>query len=119
MEQDKQIQVHFSDRNDKAPAGKLASAEIRFMTGPMEGLRLVGFTIWARNAGGRNVTFPSRQYVLNGQKRSFDLLRPLRDDGAQHRLRERILSEFDAHQSPGGGAPATPAAPDYPDLPRP
>lgn len=45
--------------NDKGnPAGKLAEAELHFLSGPLSGLKLIGFAIWERRGGGRNVTFP-------------------------------------------------------------
>ena len=67
--------------NDKGnPAGKLADAELRFTDGPLSGLKLIGFAIWERRGGsGRNVTFPARQYRVNGERRSFALLRPVSD----------------------------------------
>ena len=65
--------------NDKGnPAGKLADAELHFADGPLAGLKLIGFAIWERRGGsGRNVTFPARQYSVNGERRSFALLRPV------------------------------------------
>ena len=71
--------------NDKGnPPGKLADAELHFTDGPLAGLKLIGFAIWERRSGGgRNVTFPARQYSVNGERRSFALLRPVADsDGA-------------------------------------
>ena len=67
--------------NDKGnPPGKLADAELHFTDGPLEGLKLIGFAIWERKTGnGRNVTFPARQYSVNGERRSFALLRPVGD----------------------------------------
>jgi hypothetical protein len=65
--------------NDKGnPAGKLADAEVIFEAeaGPLSGLKLIGFAVWERRTGGRNVTFPARQYSVNGERRSFALLRP-------------------------------------------
>ena len=64
--------------NEKGnPAGKLADAELHFTSGPLEGLKLIGFAVWERKSGnGRNVTFPARQYSVNGERRSFALLRP-------------------------------------------
>ena len=48
--------------------------------GPLEGLKLIGFAVWERKTGnGRNVTFPARQYSVNGERRSFALLRPIGD----------------------------------------
>ena len=77
------------------PPGKLAEAELHFTDGPLEGLKLIGFSIWERRSGnGRNVTFPARQYAVNGERRSFALLRPIVDPKAQDKLRELILNAF-------------------------
>ena len=82
--------------NDKAnPAGKLADAELHFTDGVLDGLKLVGFAVWDRRSGsGRNVTFPARQYVVNGDRRSFALLRPVADAAAQERVRELVLQAY-------------------------
>lgn len=63
--------------NEKGnPPGKLADAELHFSDGPLDGLKLVGFGVWERKTGtGRNVTFPARSYSVNGERRSFALLR--------------------------------------------
>ena len=82
--------------NDKGnPPGKLADAELHFSEGPLEGLKLIGFAIWERKTGtGRNVTFPARQYSVNGERRSFSLLRPVIDTTAQNRVRDLILDAY-------------------------
>ena len=82
--------------NDKgSPVGKLADAELHFTEGPLAGLKLLGFAVWERRSGsGRNVTFPSRQYSVNGERRSYALLRPLTDVKAQDHVRDVILSEY-------------------------
>lgn len=82
--------------NDKGnPPGKLADAELHFVEGPLEGLKLIGFAVWERKAGGgRNVTFPARQYAVNGERRSFALLRPVGDTTAQNRIRELVLQAY-------------------------
>src|SRR5438552_12680928 len=82
--------------NEKGnPPGKLADAELHFTDGPLEGLKLIGFAIWERRGGsGRNVTFPARQYAVNGERRSFALLRPITDTAAQDRVRELVLEAF-------------------------
>ena len=82
--------------NDRGnPPGKLADAELHFTDGPLEGLKLIGFGVWERRGGnGRNVTFPARQYSVNGERRSFALLRPLVDATAQSKLRELILNAY-------------------------
>jgi hypothetical protein len=82
--------------NDKGnPPGKLADAELHFGDGPLAGLKLIGFSIWERRGGnGRTVTFPARQYAVNGERRSFALLRPIADVAAQEGLREAILAAY-------------------------
>jgi len=82
--------------NDKGnPPGKLADAELHFGDGPLAGLKLIGFSIWERRSGdGRNVTFPARQYAVNGERRSFALLRPITDATAQESVREAILAAY-------------------------
>jgi hypothetical protein len=86
--------------NDKGnPPGKLAEAELHFGEGPLEGLKLIGFSIWERRGGnGRNVTFPARSYVVNGDRRSFALLRPIVDSTAQAKLRDLILEAFQEYE---------------------
>src|SRR5213083_1208959 len=82
--------------NDRGnPPGKLADAELHFTDGELEGLKLIGFSIWERRGGGgRNVTFPARQYSVNGERRSFALLRPVADASAQDRIRELGLEAY-------------------------
>ena len=86
--------------NDKGnPPGKLADAEVHFGEGPMDGLKLIGFTIWERRGGsGRNVTFPARSYSVNGERRNFALLRPIVDTTAQYKLRDLILEAFQEYE---------------------
>ena len=86
--------------NDKGnPPGKLADAELHFTDGPLEGLKLIGFAIWERRGGGgRNVTFPARQYSVNGERRSFALLRPIVDSTAQSKIRDLVLEAFQAYE---------------------
>ena len=82
--------------NDKGtPIGRLAEAELHFTEGPLAGLKLIGFAIWERRSGtGRNVTFPARQYSVNGERRSFALLRPVGDVDAQNRVRDLVLAAY-------------------------
>ena len=86
--------------NDKGtPPGKLAEAELHFEDGYLNGLKLIGFAIWERRTGnGRNVTFPARSYSVNGERRSFALLRPVTDTTAQDRVRDLILQAYRDHE---------------------
>lgn len=79
-------------------AGKVADAELRFQGGLLDGLKLIGFGIWERRGGGTyNVTFPARQYSVNGERRSFALLRPTVDAAAQERVRDAIVAAYHEH----------------------
>jgi hypothetical protein len=91
--------------NDKGnPPGKLADAELHFTEGVLEGLKLIGFSIWERRGGtGRNVTFPARSYSINGERRSFALLRPIVDVAAQERIRSLILEAFAEYEAQAEG----------------
>ena len=86
--------------NDKGnPPGKLADAELHFAGGPLDGLKLLGFAVWERRTGGRTVTFPARQYSVNGERRSFALLRPVADNASQERLRDIVLAAYSEHEA--------------------
>jgi len=93
------VTVKITANDTGNPAGKLADAELHFVDGPLAGLKLIGFGIWERRGpGGRNVTFPARQYSVNGERRSFALLRPVVDTTAQHAVRDRILEAYAEHE---------------------
>ena len=94
---DMTVKIQANDKGN--PVGKLAEAELHFTAGPLEGLKLIGFAIWERRGGsGRNVTFPARQYAVNGERRSFALLRPIVDTAAQERIREFVLEAYAAYE---------------------
>lgn len=87
---------------DPAPAtrntGCVANAELHFTDGLLSGLKLIGFSVWERRGGsGFNVTFPARQYSVNGERRSFALLRPFMDPTAQTPLRDAIIQAYRDH----------------------
>ena len=90
--------------NDKGnPPGKLADAEVIFEAeaGPLSGLKLVGFAVWERRDGGKNVTFPARQYSVNGARRSFALLRSSTEDrSTQDAIRDCILDAYNRAEVP-------------------
>ena len=100
------VKITPNDRGN--PAGKLADAELHFGDeSPLAGLKLIGFSIWERRGGnGRNVTFPARQYSINGERRSFALLRPVVDATAQDAVRERILEAYAEYEGVAAAATA-------------
>jgi hypothetical protein len=66
--------------NDKGNShGQLADAELMFCSGLCDGLRRIRFAVWERRGGGANVTFSARQYSVNGERRSFALVRTVPD----------------------------------------
>jgi hypothetical protein len=88
--------------NDKGnPPDRIADAELHFTDGPLAGLKLVGFSIWKRRGAGdgRNVTFPARSYAVNGERRSFALLRPIADATAQESIRQAILDAYAEYET--------------------
>ena len=92
------MKIHITPNEKGNPPGKLADAELAFDDGPLTGLKLVGFTVWERRTReGKNVTFPARQYSVNGERRSFALLRPV-DGGveAQGPIRDAILAAYES-----------------------
>src|SRR5262245_36404966 len=94
------MQIKIMPNEKGSPARKLADAELHFSEGPLEGLKLIGFAIWERRGGsGRNVTFPARQYAVNGERRTFALLRPLVDTAAQNKIRDLILDAYASYES--------------------
>jgi hypothetical protein len=89
------MKVKIVPNDTGRPAGKLADAELHFTDGVLEGLKLVGFAVWERRSGtGRNVTFPARQYAVNGERRSFALPRPVADAASQERVRGLVLQAY-------------------------
>lgn len=65
-------------------AGKLAEAELHFTDGVLAGVKLIGFAVYTRpnKPGEFNVTVPARQYSIDGERRSFAILRPWTSDAA-------------------------------------
>lgn len=87
--------VKITPNESSSPAGKLADAELHFTAGPLAGMKLIGFSIWERrDKSGRNVTMPARQYSVNGERRSFALLRPIADMSADAAVRDLILAGY-------------------------
>ena len=95
----KDMTIKFTPNDKGNPPGKLADAELHFSGGPFDGLKLMGFAIWERRTGGRTVTFPARQYSVNGERRSVALLRPIVDTASQDRVRDLILEAYKEHEA--------------------
>lgn len=89
---------------EKDANGKVADAELVFEAsdGVLSGLRLIGFSVWTQRgrAGHYNVTFPARQYSVNGERRAFALLRPVADGLASVAVRDAIIAAYHASLEP-------------------
>ena len=89
------ISIHIQKTNGHAASGKLADAEIHFNGGELDGLKLVGFAVWrSRDGRGEDVTFPSRQFTSNGERRSFAMLRWIQHREAQQRLADLVRRAY-------------------------
>ena len=96
------VSVKIIPNEQGNPPGKLADAEVVFEaeSGPLSGMKLIGFAVWERRDGGRNVTFPARQYSVNGERRSYALLRPANGElSAQEAIRQCILDAYSRVQA--------------------
>ncbi len=90
------MKIHITPNDKGNPPGTLADAELHFTDGDLAGLKLIGFAVWERRGGqGKNVTFPARSYSVNGERRSFALLRPIVDTTAQWPIRDAILAAYE------------------------
>ena len=103
--------VRILPSDSPTPVGKIADAEILFDDGILNGLKLVGFSIWERRGGnGRSVTLPARTYSVNGERRTFALLRPVGDAAAQEPIRALVLqalAQFEAEAAATETLPLT------------
>lgn len=92
--------VRITLADESAPAGKLADVELHFAGGELDGLKLIGFAVWARkDGGGKNVTFPARQFTVHGERRHYSLLRSVEDVQAEKRLKDVLLQAYLTHEA--------------------
>ena len=95
------ISIHILRTNGHAAPGKLADAEIHFNGGELDGLKLVGVAVWRSLDGhGEDVTFPSRQFIAHGVRRSFSLLRWVSERDAQQRVADLVRRAYAAQVGP-------------------
>jgi hypothetical protein len=82
--------------------GRVAEAELHFTEGVLAGLKLIGFSVWQRrDTFDYSVTFPARQYSVNGERRSFAVLRPIQDYDATTTLKQAIIEATKAYMASG------------------
>jgi hypothetical protein len=89
------VAVKITPNDRGTPPSKLADAELHFTGGELDGLKLIGFSVWERRGGrGRSVSFPGRQYRVGDERRTFALLRPISDTSGQDRIRDLVLQAY-------------------------
>lgn len=91
------MRVQFIQKNS-GPERLVCEAEIVFdEAGPLEGMKLVGFSLWRSAEGEVYVTFPARAFGAGSERRFFDLLRSAEADlAAVRRVKAWIVDEFRA-----------------------
>jgi hypothetical protein len=92
------------------PERLVADASVIFTDGPLESMKLVGFSLWRSADGEVYVTFPSRAFGAGTDRRYFDYLRSTEGLSADvKRTKDWILAEFRAFEAVTHGRPATEA----------
>lgn len=79
------------------PERQVCEAEIIFEaeSGPLAGMKLVGFSLWRSPEGEIYVTFPSRAFGAGNERRYFDFLRSVEGVSSDtKRVKAWILAEF-------------------------
>jgi hypothetical protein len=89
------VSIKFVPADRRVVPGKIADAELHFSGGELDGLKLIGFSVWERSGGQRrSVSFPGRQYRVGDERRTFALLRPIGSPDAQDRVRDMVLEAY-------------------------
>jgi len=89
------VGVKITPHDPGTPLSKLADVELHSTGGELDGLNLIGFSIWQQSGGqGRRVSFPGRQYRTGDPRRTFALLRPIGDPNAVARVRDIVLEAY-------------------------
>jgi len=89
-------------RKESGPERLVCEGELIFdESGPLAGMKLVGFSLWRSPEGDVFVTFPSRAFGVGGERRFFDYLRSVEGEPADgKRVKSWILEEFQALAKP-------------------
>ena len=83
-------------QKENGPERLVCEAEMGFREyGPLNGMKLVGFSLWNSAEGEKYVTFPSRAFGAGSERRYFDYLRSVEGDAAAvKRVKEFSLGEY-------------------------
>jgi hypothetical protein len=92
------MRVVFVERAN-GPERLVCDAELVFEeeSGPLAGMKLVGFALWRSAEGEVFVSLPSRPFGAGGERRYFDLLRSVEGQSVDgRRVRSWILEQYKA-----------------------
>ncbi len=92
------MRVEFVKR-ENGPERLVCEAEIVFEaeSGPLAGMKLVGFSLWRSPDGEVYVTFPARAFSVGSERRFFDLLRSVEaGTGDAKRVKSWIVENYHA-----------------------
>ena len=102
------MRVVFVER-ENAPERLVCEAEVVFEaeSGPLAGMKLVGFSLWRSPEGEVYVTFPSRAFGSGTERRFFDFLRSVEGTAADaKRVKAWILDAVSPERGPRRTRPA-------------
>jgi hypothetical protein len=89
-------------QKDNVPERMVSEAELVFTGGVLDGMKLVGFTLWRDPEGEVYVTFPSRAFGAGPERRYYDYLRTALvagDQGSAKGVKAWILDEYRKQQA--------------------
>jgi hypothetical protein len=90
------MRVQFVHRGS-GPERLVCDAEMLFDDeGPLDGMKLVGFSLWRGADGETFVSFPARAFGAGTDRRFFDLLRPVEGPSPDQVMRVKgwILDQY-------------------------
>jgi len=86
------LKINFVKR-ENGPESLRAEAEV-ILPAPLDGLKLVGFSVWSNANGELNVTFPARAFGAGSDRKFFDFLRYVDNVDAAKAFKTRILEAY-------------------------
>ena len=90
------LTVKITPNDAGNPPARPGAARLPSGGGRLAGMMRMGSAIGGRRGGGgRTAPSPARQYSVNGERRSYALLRPVVDTAAQNVVRDLILQAYD------------------------
>jgi hypothetical protein len=88
------VKVQFVNR-ENGPERLACEAEIVFDEGPLQGMKLVGFSLWRDPDNAVYVTFPSRAFGAGSERRHFDFLRGVDGPADTKLVKAWLLEEYE------------------------